>query len=68
MRVAAWQVGYPNLKISRYSVIPSTLTFGTLGVEMKGGDEPKFAQSLPCVSESNDNITSMRARRIAEDS
>ena len=28
----------------------------------------KFAQGLPCVSESDDDITSMRAQRIAEDS
>lgn len=58
------------MKISRYSVIPSALTFGTLGIEieMRGGYGPKFAQNSPCVSESNDNITSMGARRIAEDS
>ena len=68
VRVVAWQVGYPNLKISIYFVIPPVLTFGTLEAEMRTRDEPKFTQSLPCMSESNDKITSMRARRIAEHS
>ena len=46
MQVAAWQVGHPNLKISRYAVIPSALTFGILGVEMRGGNEPKIRVRL----------------------
>ena len=45
----------------------SNLTLGTLGAELRGEERKKVVQNSPCVSQSNDNVTFIRARRIPED-
>jgi hypothetical protein len=71
MRVAAWQVVYPDVTVRhdpRCSATLSNLTLGTLRVEIREEDRQKVVQNLPRVSQSNDNVAFMRARRIPEDS